>query len=152
MEKLNLPPYSFRLRKDGLKRMIFDVFRKKWVTLTPEEWVRQNFVRFLVEHRQYPCALIGIEVMVIVNGLKQRADVIVYDRQGQPVMIVECKATSVPLTNQVFDQAARYNLIHKVPFLMVTNGIQHLGARLHHEACCYDWLSDVPDYEQLCRR
>lgn len=149
MEKLNLPPYQFKIKQEGDKQSLFDAIRRKWVVLTPEEWVRQNFVRFLIDQRLYPAALIGIEIPVTVNGLKQRADIIVYNRQGSAVMIVECKATTVKLTNQVFDQAARYNITHKVPYLIVTNGLQHIGARLHHESGSYEWLTQIPMFEEL---
>lgn len=149
MEPLNLPLVQFKIKREGTKQFLFDAIRRKWVVLTPEEWVRQHFIRFLIDCHGYPTALIGVEVPVSVNSLKQRADVIVYNRYGHAVMIVECKASSVKLTNQVFDQVARYNLSFKVPYLIVTNGLQHIGAKLNHTEGSYEWLAQIPNFESI---
>lgn len=149
MEPLNLPSVQFKIKREGNKQLLFDAIRRKWVVLTPEEWVRQHFIRFLIDCHGYPTALIGVEVPVAVNSLKQRADIIVYNRHGKAMMIVECKASSVKLSNQVFDQVARYNLTFKVSYLIVTNGLQHIGAKLNHIAGSYEWLAQIPDFDTM---
>ena len=122
---LNFPPFSFSLRDTGQSKQIFDFVRKRYVALTPEEWVRQNLLRFLTETYRYPASLMAVEKAVSVNGLTQRADVVVYNRDGQPWMIAECKAPSVPISRDTFYQAARYNISLRVPFFVMTNGNEH---------------------------
>ncbi len=148
MQKLNLPAYEFRLRQQQGKQQIFDVIRKKFVALTPEEWVRQNLIAFLIHHQGYSPGLIAVEMPVKVNGLNQRADVVVYNRQGKPVMIIECKAPSVAVTRAVFDQAARYNMMLKVNYMMVSNGLQHFCARLSDDDG-YQMIHQVPGVDEI---
>jgi type I site-specific restriction endonuclease len=124
-EPLNFPLFSFRVRDNGQSKQIFDFVRKRFVPLTPEEWVRQHLLRFLTDQYRYPASLLAVEKTVKVNSLSQRADVVVYDRSGLPWMIVECKAPSVPISRETFYQAARYNLSLKVPFFVLTNGKEH---------------------------
>ena len=123
MEKLNLPTYSFNIKLIEQRKYIFDFIRKKFVLLTPEEWVRQNFLKYLVEEKKYPVSLIAVEKEFKLNKLSKRSDVIIYDKQGQPLLIVECKAASVKIDQKVFDQIARYNMTLKVDFLVITNGL-----------------------------
>ncbi len=149
MKPLNLPPVSFRTRQHAGKMQVFDVIRKKFVALTPEEWVRQHFIHFLMDQKHYPSGLIAVEMQVAVNGLKQRADVVVYNRKGKPVVVVECKAPSVAVSKSVFDQAARYNMQLQVDYLIVTNGLQHYCAHLNGTGNAYQMLPDFPDFSEI---
>lgn len=149
MKELNLPEYSFRITGQGKTRMILDVQRKKFVKLTPEEWVRQNFVQYLIREGGYPPGLIGIEIPLIYNKLKKRVDILVHDRKGQPVMIVECKSYDVPLDDPVFEQIAIYNMRFNVPCLVVTNGLRHYACRLKGEGEKPEYLMAIPLYDEL---
>ena len=129
--------------------MIFDESRRKYVRLTPEEWVRQNFVRYLIDAGKYPQGLIGIEVMVSVNSMKRRVDILVYNRHGKPVMIVECKEPEVKIDDNVFDQIVAYNMALKTPYIVVTNGIDHYACKVDTENNKYEFLNVLPLYEEL---
>lgn len=129
--------------------MILDIIRRKYVKLTPEEWVRQNFVRYLISEGKYPPGLIGIEVMSTYNDLKKRVDILVHDRSGKPVMIVECKSYDVKLDDEVFEQIATYNIGFKVPYLIVTNGINHYACKIDFEQKKSNYLLVIPLYEDL---
>jgi len=148
-EKLNLPEYSFRYRVSEKHYQIFDVVRKKYVALTPEEWVRQNFVSWLIHEKKYPMGLIAIEKVLMLNELKKRYDVVVYNQKNLPAMLIECKAPNVVVSQKVFDQAARYNLVLKVAFLVVTNGLEHFCCSINLEANTYSFMNNIPDYEYL---
>ena len=122
MEALNLPRHDISIRNDGTRTYIFDIIRKKYLVLTPEEWVRQNFVHYLTEDLHYPASL-----MMTENGLKlfntqKRSDIVIYDRNGNPLVVVECKATDVKITQETFNQVARYNIKFRAPLIIVTNG------------------------------
>ena len=149
MKQLNLPEYQFRIRGEEGSEMILDPIRRKFVRLTPEEWVRQNFVQYLVHEGKYPPGLIGIEVMSAFNKLRKRVDILVHNRAGRPVMIVECKAPEVAIDDVVFDQAVCYNMGFRVPYLIVTNGLIHYACRIDHEREKYDFLLVIPLYEDL---
>ncbi len=149
MQKLNLPVYEFRLRDHQNKKQIFDVIRKKFVALTPEEWVRQHLIHFFVHQLKYSPGLIAVEMPVNVNGLNQRADIVVYNRKGEPVMVVECKAPAVSVSKAVFNQAARYNMRLKVKYMVVSNGLQHFCAQLKDEEGGYSLLKQFPNLQQL---
>ena len=149
MHQLNLPSAIFKYRTENSKQLVFDVIRKKYVAFTPEEWVRQNFVHYLINHLDYPSGLIAVESVVKINSLNQRADVVVYNRKGKPVMIIECKAPKVKIDNKVFEQAARYNLNLGVDYLLVTNGIKHYCAQLNMEDKSYKLLKIIPGYEVI---
>lgn len=149
MQQLSLPEYSFRIAKEGDKEMIFDSIRRKYVSLTPEEWVRQNFIRYLIEAGGYPPGLIGVEVMSPYNNLKKRVDVLIHNRLGQPVMIVECKAPHVPVNEKVFDQIVCYNMGFGVGCLVVTNGLVHYACKVDVERRRYDFLMSIPLYDDL---
>lgn len=149
MQKLKLPEARFRIKSHESKFQIFDEVRKKFVALTPEEWVRQHFVNFLITSQNFPAGLIAVEMLVKVNNLSQRADVVVYDKKGKPVIIVECKAPSVPITQTVFNQVARYNSKLNVDYLIVTNGMQHFCARLTDDKGNYELLKEIPSYSDI---
>ena len=129
--------------------MILDQIRRKFVRLTPEEWVRQNFVQYLITEGKYPPGLIGIEIMFSLNKLKRRVDVLIHDRQGKPVMIVECKEPEVKIDEKVFDQIVAYNMALKVPYIVVTNGIDHYACKIDHEENKWEFLMVIPLYEDL---
>ncbi len=149
MIKLNLPVYDFRIREQDSKRQIFDTIRKKFVALTPEEWVRQNFIRYLVEEKQYPVSLIAIEKGLLVERRTKRTDIVIYNRSGNPVVIVECKAPEVKITPDVFDQIVRYNITLNANYLIVTNGLEHFCCLLSYTDNSYSFLKDIPEYSIL---
>jgi hypothetical protein len=149
LKQLNLPQYSFRITGKENKEMIFDPLRRKFVKLTPEEWVRQNFVQYLINEGKYPGGLLGIEVMFKLNELKRRVDILVHDRTGHPVMIVECKSPDVKIDDKVFDQIVCYNMGFKVPYILVTNGIDHYACKVDHENKKYEFLLVIPLYQDL---
>lgn len=149
MKTLNLPAYNFAFQKDDKKTKIFDAIRKKYLVLTPEEWVRQNIIRFLVEERNFPKGLIAIEKGLKLNELKKRADVLVYSKQGTPLLMIECKAPEVPIDQKVFDQIGRYNITFKLPYLMVTNGLEHYCAKIDFIKKEFSFLKEIPHYENL---
>ncbi|AVM56880.1 hypothetical protein C3V43_03250 [Bacteroides heparinolyticus] len=149
MMVLNLPPFDIKIAvKDG-KNTVFDVIRRRYVALTPEEWVRQHFVHFLLEHKGYPQALMANEVQVQLNGTKKRCDTVLYRRDLTARMIVEYKAPDIAITQKVFDQITRYNIVLKVDYLIVTNGLQHYCCRMDYERGSYNFLQDIPDYQSL---
>ncbi|MFQ5571013.1 MAG: type I restriction enzyme HsdR N-terminal domain-containing protein [Rhodothermales bacterium] len=149
MQPLNLPTYEFRTRQIGGKTMIFDSIRQKYVRLTPEEWVRQHFVHYLVQERGVPRALVAIEMGFMYQGMQRRADVVVHDRQGRPLLMVECKAPDVEIRQEVFDQVARYNKVVQARYLVVTNGLVHYCYVIDQaQHTCY-FLDELPVYEDL---
>jgi len=125
MKKLNLPLFDFDIQMQGQKKHILDIFRKKFVTLTPEEWVRQHWLRFLVQYKGVPAGLIAVETPVLFNGMTKRADIVVYGKNHKPQLIVECKAPQIPINAHVCWQIAMYNFTLKAPYLIVSNGMQH---------------------------
>ncbi len=146
---LNLPPYPFKLEQAENVIYIFDELRKKKLVLTPEEWVRQHFVQFLIQHKQYPKSLIKLEGGLKLNQLQKRTDILIFNKEGKADILVECKATSVKIDQKVFDQAARYNMIHKVKYLVVSNGLQHFYCEINHKNESYSFLEDLPTYVQV---
>ncbi len=152
MQALNLPPARLKMVRRAGKREVFDVFRKRYVALTPEEWVRQHFLHWLVAHKDYPVSLIAVESHLMYNQMPRRADAIVYDRHGKPLMIIECKAASVTLNRDVFDQVARYNAPFGVPFLVASNGLTHYCCLHDRKAEKWLFLEDVPAYAELLSR
>ena len=149
MHPLNLPRYSFNIQTKEQKKYIFDAFRRKFVKLTPEEWVRQHFARYLVEEKDYAASLMALEMNMNFNRLTYRADIVVYNRQASPVMIVECKAPDIGIRQDHFDQIIRYNMHLKVQYLTVTNGIEHYCCRFDRENGRYEFLKDIPVYSRL---
>ena len=147
MRILNLPPYQFKLKNQGPRVQIFDAIRKKYVILTPEEWVRQNFLQYLIRDKKYPASLIAVEAGLKYNQLQKRMDVLVYDKQGTPHLMVECKAPEVKITQDVFDQIARYNMVFKVKYLVVTNGMHHFCCLMDYTNNTYIYLEQIPVFE-----
>ncbi len=147
MQKLNLPTYNFKLKSSENKTLIFDKLRKKYIVLTPEEWVRQHFVYFLIEEKKYPVTLIAIEKQLTINNLKKRSDILVFNTDGKPEIIVECKAPNIKITQDTFDQIARYNLKLKANYLLVTNGLEHFYCKMDHKNETYIFLKDIPNYK-----
>jgi hypothetical protein len=127
MIPVNYPAPEFKLKEEGGKQFVFDTIRKTWLVLTPEEWVRQNFINYLVREMLYPAAFIALEKTLLLNDLKKRFDILVYSRQHQPWMMVECKSPDVPLTDAVLQQLLRYHISIPVPLLVISNGTQTMG-------------------------
>lgn len=148
MQKLNFPPYSFRFKNNQNKIAVFDDLRKKFVILTPEEWVRQHTVKFLESEKKYPLSLINVEKQLKVAGLTKRYDVVVFEPEGNIHIIVECKAPKIKITQDTFDQIARYNLSLKANYLMVTNGLEHYFCEMDYENETYIFLQQLPDYSR----
>lgn len=149
MEKLNLPTYSFNIKLIEQRKYIFDFIRRKFVILTPEEWVRQNFLRYLVDEKKYPASLIAVEMEFKLNNLSKRSDAVVYNNLGNPLLIVECKASSVKIEQKVFDQIARYNMKLNVEYLVVTNGLEHYCCKIDYKNSNYVFLKEVPDFIKI---
>lgn len=146
MITLNLPTYKFRIKKVADKTKIFDIIRKKFVILQPEEWVRQHLIHYLVNEKNYPQSLLKIETSVNIDGLKQRSDIVAYDNTGTPTLIVECKAPNIKLTQSAFDQIARYNMKLKVPYLLVSNGLEHYCCKIDYKREHYEFIPEIPSY------
>lgn len=149
MIKLNLPTFDIKLRGTKERPMIFDILRKKFIALTPEEWVRQHFIHFLVEHKGYPTGLLANEVQLKVGDKQLRADSVLYSRELKPRMIIEYKAPHIPITQKVFDQISIYNMLLHVDYLIVSNGMQHYICRMDYDGKKYLFLEDIPLYEDL---
>lgn len=147
--KLNLPAYEFQTQKDGDDISIFDRLRKKFVALTPEENVRQHFVEYLIKERAFPAGLMNNEIAIVQNGIKRRCDTVVFDRTGEPLMIVEYKAPHVKITQEVFNQIYRYNLVLKVKYLVVTNGMVNYCCKVDYENRHCHFLPNIPLYDSL---
>ena len=149
MTRLNLPPFEIKLRGTKAQPQIFDILRKKYIALTPEEWVRQHFVHFLVDHKGYPAALMANEIQLKVGEKTLRADSVLYSRELKPRMIIEYKAPHIPITQKVFDQISIYNMLLHVDYLVVSNGLQHYICKMDYNDKKYLFLEDIPDYEEL---
>lgn len=151
MNELNLPSFDVKIRGTREKPEILDFLRRRYVALTPEEWVRQHFTHWLVEHKGYPKGLLGNEVALLCGDKTLRCDSIVYDKAAKPQMIIEYKAPTVPVTQRVFSQISAYNLLLHVDYLVVSNGLQHYCCRMDYDAQTYHFLQDVPDYSTINR-
>ena len=149
MQELNLPKFEIRVQRQKDKLTIFDFLRRRHVALTPEEWVRQHFTHFLVEHKGYPKGLLANEVELSVGDKSLRCDSVLYDRELHPQMIVEYKAPKIKLTQKVFQQIATYNLLLHVDYLVVSNGIEHHCVKMDYDNQKYLFLDDIPDYKNL---
>lgn len=147
MQDLNFPKFEYRFKNTENKVSIFDVIRKKFVILQPEEWVRQHCIHYLISHKNYPISLINIEKELTINGLKKRYDIVVFNTDGSIFLIVECKAPKITINQATFDQIARYNLALNANYLMVTNGINHYYCQMDIEAKKYQFLKDIPVYK-----
>ncbi|MBQ1611758.1 MAG: type I restriction enzyme HsdR N-terminal domain-containing protein [Muribaculaceae bacterium] len=148
--QLNLPTYTFNIKaKPNGSKVIFDTLRRRFVTLTPEEWVRQHFVRFLVDEKGFPAALMANEVSLTQNGIKRRCDTLVADATGNPLVIVEYKAPHVEISQNTFDQIVRYNMVLHASYLIVSNGLNHYCCRINYADDSYVFLNDIPSYSDL---
>jgi hypothetical protein len=144
--ELNLPSYPFKIKEDLKATYIFDEIRKRFLVLTPEEWVRQHVVQYLIIEKKYPKSLIKLEGGLRLNSLQKRSDILLYNNQGRKIMLVECKAPAVKITQNTFDQIARYNFVHQVDHLLVSNGLTHYCCEIDHEQQSYKFLAETPCY------
>ena len=150
MVELNLPEYEYKVKKrDDGSWAIWDRLRARWVALTPEEWVRQHFVEWLITEKRFPAALMGNEVSLTQNGIARRCDTIVGDRAGAPLVIVEYKAPTINITQKTFGQIVRYNMVLKARYLMVSNGMTHYCCEIDYEKNNYRFLEEIPCYQDL---
>ena len=149
MFALNLPYANTKIVVRNEKQMVFDFLRKRFVALTPEEWVRQQFTHFLVEHKGYPAMFIGNEITLSIGRLSRRCDSVVFNKSAEPVMIIEYKAPTVKITQKVFEQICSYNIALHAPYLTVSNGLQSYCCRIDKEANTYEFLKDIPAYGEL---
>ncbi|PZR19578.1 MAG: restriction endonuclease subunit R [Flavobacterium psychrophilum] len=146
MQKLNFNNYTFRFKNSENKVAIFDEIRKKFIILTPEEWVRQHVVRFLLEEKKYPKSHVNVEKIVKINGLNKRYDIVVFNPDGSILLLVECKAPGVTISQNTFDQIARYNMSLNAVYMMVSNGLNHYFCQMDYEEEKYSFLQDLPEY------
>ena len=147
MLKLSFPNYEFRLKKIDEKRFIFDEIRKKYIELTAEEWVRQNCIKFLINEKKYKSQLIAVEKKIILNNLTKRFDIIAYDNNGDPNLLVECKAPNIDIRQETFDQILSYNRVINSKYLMITNGIIHYYCKIDNIDKKINFLKDIPNYK-----
>ena len=147
MLKLSFPNYEFRLKKIDEKRFIFDEIRKKYIELTAEEWVRQNCIRFLINANKYKSQLIAVEKKIILNNLTKRFDIIAYDNNGDPNLLVECKAPNIAIRQETFDQILSYNRVINSKYLMITNGIINYYCKIDNIDNKINFLKDIPNYK-----
>lgn len=149
MQSLNLPRYDAKIDCANGRKQIFDGLRRCYVALTPEEWVRQHFVNMLITQKGYPATLTANEVAIQLNGMNRRCDTVVYDKQLKPRVIIEYKAPTVKIDAKVFAQIARYNLVLRVDYLIVSNGLQHFCCKMDYEKNSYTFLTDIPAYSDI---
>lgn len=149
MHPLNLPDFSHRISVNAANNTLFDAIRKKHLKVTPEEWVRQNFVWFLIDHMQYPAGLLALEMQLKLNTLIRRCDIVGFDKSGKAKLIVECKAAHISINQKTFDQIATYNLKLKVDFLIVTNGLQHYCCLMDYKNNSYQFIEEIPSFQQM---
>lgn len=149
MKQLQFPSYSFRFKNSENKVAIFDEIRKKFIIITPEEWVRQHVVQFLLQDKKYPKSHINVEKLLKINDLNKRYDVVVYNPDGSIFILVECKAPEIKISQHTFDQIARYNMTLNAEYLMVTNGLNHYFCKMDYENEKYDFLPELPEYQSL---
>ena len=146
MQELQFSSYTFRFKSNENKTLIFDIIRKKFVVLTPEEWVRQHVVHFLISEKKYPLLHIYVEKQLKLNDTIKRYDVVVFNADGSIYIIIECKAPSIKINQKTFDQIARYNFVLKADYLMITNGLDHYYCKMDFNNEKYDFLKDIPKY------
>ena len=149
MQQLNLPPYMASIVTKEGRQMIFDVLRRRHVALTPEEWVRQHFVHYLMEHKGYPKGLLVNETELRIGNKRLRCDTVLYDKELQPRMIIEYKAPQITIQQKTFDQISVYNLLLHADFLVVSNGLQHYCCQMDYERRSYRFLTEIPDYDTI---
>jgi hypothetical protein len=146
MQQLNFPKYSYRFKNSENKVSIFDEIRKKFILLTPEEWVRQHVIRFLIDEKKYPKSYINVEKIVKINGMHKRYDLVVFNKDGSIFLLIECKAPEITIDQTTFDQIARYNMILKANYLMVTNGLNHYFCKMDFKKEQYLFLKELPEF------
>ena len=149
MTVLNLPSFDYKIKKEKDRLFIFDIIRKRYIALIPEELVRQHFVSYLISYKGYPLGLIGNEISLRLNGQNRRCDTVIYDIYGSPLMIIEYKAPHITLNQEVFNQVIRYNIALKVKYLVVSNGINHYCCVMDYDNMCPHFLKEIPDYNEL---
>lgn len=150
MAQLNLPSYDVKIAQRNGKNVIYDFLRRRYINLTPEEWVRQHFTHFLVEHKGYPAALMANEVGLDVGGVMRRCDTVLYHRNGgRPRVIIEYKAPEITITQEVFNQISSYNSVFRADYLIVSNGINHYCCRMNYENNSVEFLQEIPIYDDL---
>ena len=149
LPKLNLPKFEFRYKKQNDKLYIFDAFRNKFVVLTPEEWVRQNILEFLVQEKGYPRLWIAVEKEININGLKRRYDALVYNKNEDVLLLIELKAPKIKINEKVFNQISAYNYSLNAPYLLVSNGISHYYAKVDLKQKTYEFLSEIPSFQAI---
>ncbi len=149
MQSLNLPAYDTKITTENGKHRIFDILRKTYVALTPEEWVRQHFIHYLVSTKGYPASLMANETSINLNNIKLRCDTVVYDNNLTPRAIIEYKAPGVTINKTTFSQIARYNLVLKVDYLIVSNGLKHYCCKMDYTNGSYTFLQEIPDYTTI---
>jgi hypothetical protein len=149
MQKLNLPEYDLKTKEESGKTLVFDPFRSRYLVYTPEEHVRQHFAMFLIKERGFPATLITTEYALKLNKMSKRCDILVFNRDRQPVVLVECKSPKVKITQEVFDQVARYNMVFRVSYLMVTNGLSHFCCRVDFVSGNVEFMDEIPFFNTL---
>lgn len=149
MIQLNLPTFDIKLKGTRQAPQIFDILRRRYIALTPEEWVRQHFIHFLIEHKKYPAALLANEVRLKVGDKTLRADSVLYNKDLRPIMIIEYKAPHIPITQRVFDQISIYNMLLHVDYLVVSNGLQHYACKIDYKSKKCLYLKDIPEYGKI---
>ncbi len=149
MKQLNLPEYDLKIQQAGDKLMIFDIIRKKYVALTKEEWVRQHFIHYMVQEKGFPLSLISVERGLKLLKMQKRYDIVIFNNKGEPKLIVECKSPEISLSQDAFDQAARYNMGLKVDYMIISNGIDHYCCKINYENDDYTFLDDIPKYSEI---
>jgi hypothetical protein len=152
MRQLNFPSFEFKLRNVSNRQEIFDPVRHKFVTLTPEEWVRQHLIAYLTKVKHYPISMIGVEKQLLLNKLSKRFDLVVFGRNANPFLLVECKAPGVEITEKTFDQAARYNMQLQAEYFLITNGLEHYTCRIDYENKQYVFIEEIPDFDRDSRQ
>jgi len=146
VQQLNFPRYNFRFKSNENKTLIFDIVRKKFIVLSPEEWVRQHVIHLLISEKKYPLSHINVEKQLKLNDTIKRYDIVVFNSNGSIKIIVECKAPKIKIDQQVFDQIARYNFVVQASYLVVTNGIDHYTCQMDYEKESYIFLKELPEY------
>ncbi len=149
MEPLNLPTYFFKIKSEDNRKYIFDEIRRKYILLTPEEWVRQNFIKYLISEKNYPQQLISVEMEFKLNKLSKRCDIVVFNSIGKPNLIVECKSHAVRINQDIFDQIVNYNINFDVDYLIVTNGVKHYCCKLDKKSKSFAFIDGIPEYSGL---
>ena len=149
LQPLQLPPFPFKITEQDGKLTLFDEIRKKHILITPEEWVRQHFVQYLINHKGYPKTLIKLEGGLTLHGKARRTDIVVFNPNGEKILLIECKAPSVTIDQKVFDQVARYNMVHKVSLVAVSNGLQHYYCRINFDEQNYKFIEELPSYREV---